>query len=162
MSEPLASGPFSGREAFAQCVRDALAQAAAEGWRELILSDATFEDWPLQEAAVLDSLHAWARSGGHLTLLAHSYDEVIRRQPRFVAWRKLWGHLIDCRVCRSVAASDFPSALWSPSWYLQRLDLPRSNGVCGTDRERGLQLHELLNERIRNSSSGFPASTLGL
>ncbi len=162
MTQDLPSGQFSGREAFAQRLRDALAKAAQEGWRELILSDATFEGWPLQEAAVLASLHAWARCGGHLTLLAHSYDEVIRRQPRFVAWRKLWGHLIDCRVCRSVAASDFPSALWSPSWYLQRLDLPRSNGVCGTDRERGLQLHELLNERIRNSSSGFPASTLGL
>jgi len=162
MTQDLPSGQFSGREAFAQRLRDALAKAAQEGWRELILSDATFEGWPLQEAAVLASLHAWARCGGHLTLLAHSYDEVIRRQPRFVAWRKLWGHLIDCRVCRSVAASDFPSALWSPSWYLQRLDLPRSNGVCGTDRERGLQLHELLNERIRNSSPGFPASTLGL
>ena len=162
MTQDLPSGQFSGREAFAQRLRDALAKAAQEGWRELILSDATFEGWPLQEAAVLASLHAWARCGGHLTLLAHSYDEVIRRQPRFVAWRKLWGHLIDCRVCRSVAASDFPSALWSPSWYLQRLDLPRSTGVCGTDRERGLQLHELLNERIRNSSSGFPASTLGL
>ena len=162
MTQDLPSGQFSGREAFAQRLRDALAKAAQEGWRELILSDATFEGWPLQEAAVLASLHAWARCGGHLTLLAHSYDEVIRRQPRFVAWRKLWGHLIDCRVCRSFAASDFPSALWSPSWYLQRLDVPRSNGVCGTDRERGLQLHELLNERIRNSSPGFPASTLGL
>ncbi len=162
MTQDLPSGQFSGREAFAQRLRDALAKAAQEGWRELILSDATFEGWPLQEAAVLASLHAWARCGGHLTLLAHSYDEVIHRQPRFVAWRKLWGHLIDCRVCRSVAASDFPSALWSPSWYLQRLDLPRSYGVCGTDRERGLQLHELLNERIRNSSPGFPASTLGL
>ena len=162
MSEPLVSGQFSGREAFAQRVRDALACAAQEGWRELILSDATFEDWPLQEAAVLASLHAWARSGGHLTLLAHSYDELIRRQPRFVNWRKLWGHLIDCRVCRSVAPSDFPSALWSPSWYLQRLDLPRSTGVCGADRERRLQLHELLREKIRNSSPGFPASTLGL
>ena len=162
MTQDLPSGQFSGREAFAQRLRDALAKAAQEGWRELILSDATFEGWPLQEAAVLASLHAWARCGGHLTLLAHSYDEVIRRQPRFVAWRKLWGHLIDCRVCRSFAASDFPSALWSPSWYLQRLDLPRSYGVCGTERERGLQLHELLNERIRNSSPGFPASTLGL
>ena len=162
MTQDLPSGQFSGREAFAQRLRDALAKAALEGWRELILSDATFGDWPLQEAAVLASLHAWAGSGGHLTLLAHSYDELMRSQPRFVAWRKLWGHVIDARVCRSVAASDFPSALWSPSWYLQRLDPVRSSGVCGEDRERRVQVREELNEFIRNSSPGFPASTLGL
>ena len=143
-------------------MREALACAAQEGWRELIWSDATFEDWPLQDAPVLESLHAWARSGGHLTLLAHSYDEVIRRQPRFVAWRKLWGHVIDCRVCRGVAPSDFPSALWSPTWYLHRLDPLRSTGACGDDRERRVQVREGLNELLRNSSPGFPASTLGL
>ena len=162
MLEPLPSGQFSGREAFAQCVRDALACAAAEGWRELILSDASFEDWPLHERAVIESLHAWARAGRHLTLLATGYDEVIRKHARFVVWRRTWGHLLDCRLCSTVAPADFPSAIWSPSWFLQRLDPVRSSGVCGDDRERRVALRELLNERIRNSSPGFPASTLGL
>lgn len=43
----LPEGRFSGREAFQQLVRDALATAAREGWREIILSDADFHDWPL-------------------------------------------------------------------------------------------------------------------
>ena len=162
MSEPLLSGQFSGREAFAQRERDALAQAAAEGWRELVLSDATFEDWPLHERAVVESLQAWAKAGRHLTLLATRYDEVIRRHARFVAWRKTWGHLLDCRLCSTAAPTDFPSAIWSPNWFLQRLDPLHSTGVCGTDRERCVQLREQLAERIRNSSPGFPASTLGL
>ena len=49
---PLPSGRFEGREAFRQLVRDGLARAAQEGWRELILSDASFEEWPLGERAV--------------------------------------------------------------------------------------------------------------
>ena len=45
----LPQGRFEGRDAFRQNVRDALACAARQGWRELILSDADFHDWPLGE-----------------------------------------------------------------------------------------------------------------
>ena len=48
----LVGGRFAGREAFQQTVRAVLSQASAEGWPEIILSDADFEDWPLGEAAV--------------------------------------------------------------------------------------------------------------
>lgn len=162
MVNPLPSGRFSGREAFEQLVRDALAQAAVEGWHEIILSDATFADWPLRERSVVESLQAWSKAGRQLIMLANSYNEVIRGQARFVSWRQMWGHIIDCRVCRNVAPADFPSAIWSQAWFMQRLDAQRSSGVCGDDRERGGQLREVLKERIRNSSPGFPASTLGL
>ncbi|MEZ5641445.1 MAG: hypothetical protein R3E70_05110 [Burkholderiaceae bacterium] len=52
--------------------------AAEEGWREIVLSDASFLDWPLGEPAVIDSLQAWARSGRHLLLLARQYDDLQR------------------------------------------------------------------------------------
>ena len=52
----LPEGRFEGRVAFQQLVRDALACAAQEGWNEIILSDASFEDWPLGERAVVESL----------------------------------------------------------------------------------------------------------
>ena len=52
----LPTGRFAGRKAFQQLVRDALACAAREGWREIILSDPNFEDWPLGERAVAESL----------------------------------------------------------------------------------------------------------
>lgn len=160
--QALASGRFSGREAFEQRVRDALAHAAREGWQELILSDATFEDWPLRERAVLESLHAWAKPGRRMTLLATRYDEVMRNQARFVSWRQTWGHLLDCRVCRAASAADFPSAIWSRNWFMHRQDPPRSIGSCGHDPERSVQLREMLDEKIRVSVPGFSASTLGL
>ena len=160
--DELASGRFSGREAFEQLVRDALACAAREGWKEIILCDSTFGDWPLRERAVIESLHTWSASGRHLTMLATGYDQLVRNQARFVAWRKTWGHIIDCRVCRAAAPGDFPSAILSPSWFMHRLDPQHSNGTCGYDRERWGQLKEVLDEKIRNSSPGFPASTLGL
>ena len=49
----LPSGRLEGRELFRRAVRDALACAADQGWHELILSDASFEDWPLGESAVV-------------------------------------------------------------------------------------------------------------
>ena len=160
--ELLPNGQFSGREAFDQLVRDALASAAREGWPEIILSDATFEDWPLRERSVAESLHAWSKSGRHMLVLATRYDEVIRHHARFVTWRKTWGHIIDCRVCRVGDPADFPSAIWSRSWFMHRHDTQLSRGVCGVDRERWAQLQEVLQEKIRGSASGFSSLTLGL
>ena len=161
-SDRLPSGRFCGHEAFAQLVRAALARAAHEGWNEIILSDATFEDWPLRERAVAESLYAWSASGRRLTMLATRFDEVIRHHARFVTWRKTWGHIIDCRVFRVATHVDFPSAIWTRDWFMHRLDTQHNSGICGDDRERGRQLKEILDEKIRNSSSGFPASILGL
>ncbi len=162
MSEPLITGRFSGREAFEQLVRDALACAAREGWQEIILSDASFLDWPLRERSVIESLQAWSASGRHMILVATRFDEIIRHHARFVSWRQTWGHIVDCRVCREASPTDFPSAIWSRAWFMQRLDPERSAGVCGADPARSIELREVLNEKIRNSSAGFPASTLGL
>ncbi len=160
--EALPAGRFSGPTDFALGVRDALACAAREGWPELILSDATFEDWPLRERAVVDSLHAWSKAGRRMTLLATRFDEVVRQQPRFVAWRQTWGHLIDCRVCRDAAPGDCPSALWSRAWCMQRFDSQRSVGIWGHNPERSVLLRQLLDEKVRYSTPGFPATTLGL
>lgn len=158
----LPTGRFAGREAFAQTVRDALACAAREGWRELVLSDADFGDWPLHERAVVESLQAWAGSGRRLRMLASRFDHVQRHQARFVAWRQTWDHIIDCRQCRGADAQDFPSAIWSPGWVMQRHDLQRSVFVCDSDAARRLALRQVLDEWSRNSTPGFPATTLGL
>ncbi len=159
----LPEGRFVGREAFQQLVRDALARAATEGWREIILSDADFHDWPLGERAVVESLQAWAGKGRRMMLLACNYDEIVRRHPRFVQWRRTWDHVLSCHRSPAADRLDLPSALWSPSWVLQRLDPERCNGVTGTEPERRVLLRETLNEWLHNKSApGFPASTLGL
>jgi hypothetical protein len=158
----LPGGRFTGRQAFQQLVRDALAAAAREGWREIILSDANFEDWPLGERAVAESLNAWAASGRHCTLLARRYDEVVRRHARFVTWRGTWSHIIDARGCASADPLGLPSAIWSPGWVMQRLDPERCNGWSGSEPERRLLLRENLQEWLLQSSPAFPATSLGL
>ncbi len=168
MSAPLAdvpalpSGRFEGRVAFQQLVRDALACAAREGWREIILSDASFADWPLGERAVAESLQAWSKTGRQVTLLAKRYDEVVRRHARFVAWRGTWSHIIEARACASADALELPSAIWSPGWVMHRLDPERCNGYSGAEPERRLALRESLSEWLGKSSPAFPATTLGL
>lgn len=159
---PLPEGRFSGPTEFADLIRRAFDVAAADVWREIILSDRSFEDWPLGERAVSQSLHDWSRSGRKLTMLAKNYDEVIRRHARFVTWRRTWAHIIDCRSNTSMSVDDFPSALWSPAWVCQRLDLDRCTGISGSEPARRVLLRERLNECLRRSSAAFPATTLGI
>ena len=158
----LPEGRFSGPSDFAGLVRSGLAAAAAQGWREIILSDRGFEDWPLGERVVAQSLHDWSRSGRKLTMLAKNYDELVRRHARFVSWRRTWGHIIECRSNSAVSADDFPSALWSAGWVFQRLDLERCTGISGSEPARRVALKERLDECLRRSSPAFPASVLGI
>ena len=159
---PLPSGRFSGRTEFQNLVRASFATAAKDSWREIVVSDANFEDWPLGERAVSESLQAWAGSGRKFIMLAKNYDELLRRHARFVTWRRTWVHVIECWRCPSADALELPSAIWSPVWSMRRLDLERSTGICGGEAERRVLLRESLDEWLRKSSPGFPASTLGL
>jgi hypothetical protein len=158
----LPSRRFEGREDFRQLVRDALATAAREGWRELVLSDASFADWPLGERAVVESLQSWSKTGRQVTLLAKRYDDVVRMHPRFVQWRGKWSHIITAVACPSADLLDLPSAIMSPAWVLERRDIERSNGYCGSEPERRVALRESLAEWLRQATPAFPATTLGL
>lgn len=158
----LKPGRFVGREAFAQQLRDGFHNAATEGWSQLILCDASFDDWPLNERMVVDSLQAWARSGRTLTIVAAQYDGVVRQHPRFVNWRRTWGHIVDSRICRQIDAVNFPTVLWTPHWAVQRLDPVRGGGIAGAEPERIVQIREMLQELLKVSAPGFPATTLGL
>ena len=161
-AQGLPSRRFEGREEFRQLVRDALACAAREGWHELVLSDAYFDEWPLGERAVADSLQAWAKGGRKFVILAKNYDEMVRKHPRFVMWRRVWSHIIEARACPDADPLGLPSMLWSPAWVLERRDPQRSNGYCGVEPERRLAAHEALQEWLRKSTPAFPATNLGL
>ena len=160
--EPLLLGPFVGPHEFANGVRRAVSYAADAQWSEMVWSDATFEGWPLYEKAMVDGLNAWSQKGRKLTLLALNYDAMRRVHHHFVEWRVRWDHLVECRLCKGVEASEFPSALWTPTWAMRRLDLVRSTGVASMEPRMRLLLREELEERKRQSAPGFPATTLGL
>lgn len=158
----LPQGRLQGRTVFVQAVRDALHAAAREGWKELILCDASYADWPLGERAVVESLQAWARGGRRFVMLAMDYSGLPRQHARFVDWRRTWDHIIECRVCRSGDALAFPSVLWSPAWVMQRIDTERDVLVCDSEAARRVNLRQQLDEYRRDSAPGFPASVLGL
>ena len=159
----LPTGRLQGRQVFADTLRLAFEVAADQGWNRITLSDADFADWPLGERAVVESLQAWAHSGRRFTMLACSYDDVIRRHARFVRWRGTWDHIITCRRSPAADPLDLPSALWSPQWVMHRLDPERCVGVAGSEPDRRVLLRESLNEWVRSKSTpGFPSTTLGL
>lgn len=158
----LPDGRFSGRSEFAELIRQALAAAAAQGWREMIWCDPDFGDWPLGERAVVQALNDWVGNGRKLTLLADHYDDVLRKHARFVTWRQTWAHDVECRKSGAASAGCLPSALWSPVWVFERLDTPRCVGIAGAEMARRNALKEQLNEHLSASTAGFPATVLGL
>jgi len=95
-------------------------------------------------------------------MLAKNYNQVVRKHARFVSWRRTWAHLVECRANAALSDNDMPSALWSPVWVFQTLDLARCTGVCGSEPARKVALKERLDECLKLSSPSFPATTLGL
>ncbi|MBU1361572.1 MAG: hypothetical protein KKC85_16460 [Gammaproteobacteria bacterium] len=158
----LPDGPFDGRGQFDANLRAMLAAAARENWRGIIWSDPGFADWPLGERSVVDALQAWASAGRSLVMLAQSFDVFERDHARFVHWRRMWGHIIECRACHGPGLPQVPSGVWTPSWFMHRVDVERVRGVCGRDPEGRRALRERLDECLRQGRSAFPSSTLGL
>ena len=159
---PLPEGRFAGRLAFADTIRLALQHAACERWPVLVLCDADFADWPLGERAVIETLNAWAGSGRLLRLLARDFAPLRQQHPRFVQWRTTWAHQVEAQAWARAAAGDLPSALWTPGWALERLDVLRCTGVCSADPARRTALRERIDNAWSRSSPSFAASTLGL
>ncbi|MET0541042.1 MAG: hypothetical protein ABWZ88_04745 [Variovorax sp.] len=158
----LPDGPFEGRDTFRSRLRTAMAEAARQNWREIVFSDIDFEDWPLGERASIESLQAWAGAGRSLVLLAEHFKVFEREHARFVRWRQTWSHIIECRACRGPGLPTVPSAIWTPSWCLQRVDIDHARGMCSVQPERRRALREAIDECLRHGRPAFPALTLGL
>ncbi|QNP48098.1 hypothetical protein [Diaphorobacter aerolatus] len=161
-------GRFDGRVQFEDWLREALRAAADEGWRELILCDGDFRDWPLGDREILEILNQWAagsRVGGarRCVLMSANFEQLRVCFPRFVQWRTRWEHLLDCRQINARNAADVPSVLWSARWTLQRVDTERSRGVASAEAQFCTEWREKLGEWINTRTRpGFPSTILGL
>ncbi len=158
----LPDGAFDGRAAFQATLHAALAAAARENWGEIILSDTDFADWSLGTRASVEALQAWAATGRKLQLIAQDFKVVAHEHARFVRWRRAWDHIVVSRVCAGPGVSAVPSAIWTPGWYLHRIDPDRCRGVCGSEPDSRIALRQLLDECLRQGRPGFAASVLGL
>ena len=159
---------FAGRVDFQRLLVEALAWASAHGCRELHAWDASFVDWPLSDAAVLAALQSWARQGRQLHLLALQYDDLARRHPRFVRWRRDYAHCVTARAVEPevrleaapeslllIGGIDMPLTLRLFDRHLWRGEL----SVDTAQRQRGLEWFDALAQR---SCESFAPTTLGL
>lgn len=158
----LPEGRGAGRLDFESAIRSGLAAAATEGWNSIVLCDADFADWPLGERSTIAALDAWARRGRTLQILARDYDTLRLRHPRFVQWRTLWSHLVEAHACPQVDEGELPSAFWTPTWTLQRLDRVHGSFVASHAPQRRAVLRERIQACWLRSAPGLPATTLGL
>lgn len=159
---------FSGRADFERLLVDAFAWAAEQGCRELHAWDASFADWPLSDASALAALTAWARHGRQLHLLAAQFDDVVRRHPRFVRWRRDFGHCVTARAVEpELKLGGAPESLLlavgaNGSLSLRLFDRHLWRGEVSRDagqRQRGLEWFDALAQR---SCEAFAPTTLGL
>lgn len=164
MTEHTLLPAIDSRDAFARALRLALARAADEGVRELCWVDADYADWPLDEAALLDTLARWARpKDRRLLMLAHNFDALAVGQPRFVAWRRTWAHVMSCRAAPELDRSEVPSLmLGSPGASLQRLSVAPLRARWLTDGDDWRTWREVADAVLQRSQDAFPAHTLGL
>lgn len=158
----LAVGRLEGRQVFADLVRQAMACAAREGWTQIILSDPDFADWPLGERVVVEALQAWAGRGRHIQFMARDFAPLRQQHPRLVQWRVTWSHLVQAHACTHMVGTEVPSAIWSPGWTMERLDVIRCTMVATQDPRRRVALKERLDTCWALGSPSFPATTLGL
>jgi hypothetical protein len=155
--------PITSRAEFTDAIRSSFAIAAHEGAREIVIVDADFADWPLNERAVIDSLSAWVDSRRSLLMFGHSFDELARRHSRFVEWRRQWAHAVRCRNDPELEASQLPTLLLVSGVSCVRLvDRVHHRGTVSNRQVDMAECQESVDALLQRSVEAFPVTTLGL
>lgn len=155
--------PIATRLEFHDAVRAAFADAAAQGCREVLLCDDDFADWPLNERELIEHLTHWAGAHRKLTLLARSFDEVARRHARWVAWRRTWSHVVECRANNELEAGQMPTLVLMPGLLsLCLVDKIHYRGSVSRQVADAVRAREQFDAVFQRSEDSFPVSKLGL
>ena len=162
MNEQLLS-QIGSRKEFQAAIRSALETAADAGSAEICLVDRDFQEWPLNERAVVETLARWASSRRRFVIYAHSFDEVPRIAPRFTEWRRQWSHIVQCRTDPEIEAQQVPTLLLVPGELaLRLLDPVRYRGVLSGRAADLVEAREAVDALLQRSVEAFPPTTLGL
>ncbi len=158
-----AASLITSRAEFHAALRHAFEKLASSGAREVWFTDEDFADWPLGDLATIDLLQQWAASNRKLTLVARHFDDVARRHPRWVAWRRSWSHIVSCRTNTELATGEFPSILLGLGTVSVRLvDNVHIRGRLSYDAADELRCRETVDAVLQRSEEGFPSTTTGL
>jgi hypothetical protein len=159
---------FQGRSDFQSQVIQTFQWAAEQGCSVIQAWDAAFADWPLSDSGLLEAVRVWASPNRSLQLLALEYEELPRRHPKFVRWRRDFGHCVTARAVEPELRLDAaPQALLlcrnATQWRSLRLfDRHYWRGEVSetaADWQRGAEWIDAVAQR---SCEAFAATTLGL
>ncbi len=155
--------PIATRGEFHDAVRGAFAEAAATACREIFLCNDDFADWPLNEPQLVENLAKWASPHRKFVILARGFDEIARLHPRWVAWRRTWSHVIECRANNELEAGQMPTLLLMPGLLTLRLvDAVHYRGSVSRHVGDAVRARELFDGICQRSEEAFPATNLGL
>jgi hypothetical protein len=159
-----AAQPIDGRAAFRAALLVALDDCAQADVPEIWLCDPDFVEWPLGQAEVVTALSRWVTPRRRLTLVAGSYEHLAQRCPRWVAWRRQWGHAVHCLQVREEAAAQMPTLLYGPpavALRMQRMERVL-RGRLYRDADDLAPLADLVDALTQRTHEAFPVTTLGL
>lgn len=156
--------PIAARSEFQAAVRWGFDTAIAARARRIVLVDASFADWPLDDPALHAALTGWLRlPQRRLVLLAARYDELPRRHPRFVAWRVHWAHAVDARAPATEDGDGLPTLLVDDGTTSVHLHDPLHwRGQASGDPRVAHQWRERIDAVLQRAEPAFPVNTLGL
>jgi hypothetical protein len=152
---------IEGRREWLAALRAALAHAV-DHEREVVLVDAHFEGWPLDDAEVLQHLLAFSKKPlRRVLMVAARFDAVPVHCPLFTRWRRDFGHVISCHQT-DVEASQVPSLLLAGphSVHLSVPTLWRGHWLHN-DKDRR-DWRDVVDVLLQRSEPGFAPTTLGL
>ena len=154
---------IASRKEFHEAIRSCLVRAADAGASAIYLVDNDFEDWPLNERAVVEALARWASARRKLVLFAHSFEAMPRSAPRFTEWRRQWSHIVLCRSDPDIEAQQVPTLLLVPGELaLRLLDPVRYRGLLSGRASDEVEARETIDALLQRSVEAFPPTTLGL
>jgi len=161
---------FTSRAQAQSALRSTLLQASTAGTKEMIWLDPDFSLWPLSDAEVLEALRNWASVRSRcLLMLAQDYERVMRMHPRFVSWRRMYGHLVVAKQYNGDEAGAPGTAGQVVSLLLGSTPLMWCLWNWGVGRgSMGEGLRSFTEARLwidaitQRSTDSFAASTLGL
>lgn len=152
------------RAGFVAALRWGFAQATARDARRIVCVDPDFADWPLGEPDLLDAFTAWLRRPQRqLVLLAAGYDDVPRRHPRFVAWRRHWAHAVSAWQAPEDLCPVLPTLLLDDGPLLLRLiDRTHWRGRATLDAGASRPYRDEIDAVLQRAAPAFPVNHLGL
>jgi hypothetical protein len=141
-----------------------LRAAHARAARRVLLVDRDFADWPLGEPDLLQTLQAWVRLPQRkLVLLAADFDELPRRHPRFITWRRDWSHAVETFAAPPEMAAQLPCVLVDDGPVcVQRFAGQHVRGRAGVNAQEARRWRDEIDAALQQSSPGLPVQTLGL